>query len=66
MAEFTFRLDNETKDQVNELMRHYGVKTAAEVFEKALAALTIHAYIAETNGELIARKGAHETKIIVR
>ena len=66
MNEYTFRLDNKTDDQVTDLMTHYGVKTQAEIFEKALAALMIHAYVDSTDGELIARKGCHETKIILR
>lgn len=66
MAVLTIELDKNTDQSFNALMCHYGIKSRAELISKGISLLKIAAFIDETNGELIARKGNHETKIIVR
>jgi len=66
MSEITLKLDDKASESIKSLMYHYGVNTEAEVIKKGLSLLEISAYIDNTEGELLARKGAHETKIIVR
>lgn len=44
-------------------MSYYRVKTKADVIKKAVAVLKIAAYVQSTEGELLARKGHHETKL---
>lgn len=66
MTELTLKLDQKASESIIDLMSHYGVVTKAEIISKAIAVLKIASYIDKTQGELFARKGAHETKIIVR
>jgi hypothetical protein len=66
MMELTLKLDKRATDSMSDLMAHYKVGTRAELISKALAVLKIAAYIEKTEGELFARKGTHETKILVR
>lgn len=66
MTELTIELDNNAMISFNDLMIHYRLKTKAEVITKGLLLLKIAAAIDETQGELIARKGSGETRIIVR
>lgn len=65
MAELTLELDPQASESLKELMTHYKVSSQAQVITKALAVLKIAAYVAKTQGELLARKGTHETKIVV-
>lgn len=66
MSVITLKLDDRASESIKNLMCHYGVNTEAEVIKKGLNLLEISAFIDNTEGELFARKGAHETKIIVR
>ena len=66
MIELALELDQKAQQSVKELMKHYGVKNRAEIFSKALAILKIMAYVEKTDGEIFARKGNNETKIVVR
>ncbi len=66
MVELTLQLDHKASASLKELMSHYRVKSKAEIISKALAILQIASHIDKTEGELFARKGNHETKIIVR
>lgn len=63
MTQLTLELDTRTSATINDLMYHYGLRTKAELFTKALSILKLAAFVDSTNGELIARKGADETKI---
>jgi hypothetical protein len=63
MVELTLVLDNRANETIHDLMHHYGLKTKAELFSKALSILKVAAYIEDTQGELIARKGASESKL---
>lgn len=65
MTELTLELDNNADQCIHELKHHYGLKTKAQVISKAIAMLKIAAYVDSTDGELIARKGAHETKLTI-
>ncbi len=65
MTELTLELDSQASESIKELMSYYRVSSKAEVISKALAVLRTAAYIDKTQGELIARKGSHETKIVV-
>jgi len=65
MTELTLELDFKASESIKELMSHYKVSSKAEVISKALAVLKIAAYVDKTQGELLARKGNHETKIVV-
>lgn len=63
MTELTLELDEIANESITDLMNHYKVKTKAELISKAIAVLKIAAYIDSTQGELVARKGLHETKL---
>jgi hypothetical protein len=65
MQELILELDPRAQQSISDLMTHYRVSSPAEIFSKALAVLKIAAQISKTDGELFARKGAHETKIVV-
>ncbi len=66
MSELTLEFDRKAYDSIKELMTHYKVNSKAELISKAIAVLKIAAHVDQTHGELFARKGNHETKIIVR
>lgn len=66
MSELILELDNKAQESIKELMVHYNIKGRAELVTKALAALRIAFIVDKTDGELFARKGSHETKIIIR
>lgn len=66
MHEVTYRLDQVASDSIDELIRHYNVNDSSQVIKKSLALLQIAAYVEKTEGEMIIRKGNHETKLIVR
>lgn len=64
--EIILDLDSKATQSVEELMNHYNLKSKAALFSKAIAVLKLVAHVNKTNGELFARKGSAETKIIVR
>lgn len=66
MTELTLELDQRASESLKDLMSHYRVGSKAEIISKALAVLQIASHVDKTKGELFARKGSHETKIIVR
>ena len=66
MSEITLELDNKANQSIKDLMKHYNVKTKAEIISKAIAVLKTAAYVDKAKGELFARKGTHETKILIR
>jgi hypothetical protein len=66
MTELTLQLDSRASEALQALMAHYGLNSKADLISKALAVLTLTAHIDKTEGELVARKGTHETKIVVR
>ena len=66
MIEITLELDKRASESIKDLMKHYRVSSKAEIISKALAVLQIASHVDKTNGELFARKGGHETRIIVR
>ena len=66
MTELALELDSRATESIKELMHHYNVTSRAEVISKAIAVLKIVSHVEKTHGELFARKGTHETKIIVR
>lgn len=66
MIELTLELDQRASESLTDLMNHYRVGTKAEIISKAIAVLKIASHVDRTQGELFARKGSHETKIIVR
>jgi hypothetical protein len=61
MFELVLGLDKTANDTICGLMEHYGLNSKAELVSKALSILKVAAYIESTNGELIARKGEHES-----
>lgn len=65
MTELTLELDSKTSQSIKELMGHYRIKNKAELISKALAILKVAAYVDSTHGELLARKGQHETRIVI-
>jgi len=65
MTEVTLEFDTTASQSINELMQHYKINNKAALISKAIAVLKTVTYIAQTNGELLARKGNHETKIVV-
>lgn len=66
MSELTLEFDQRASDSLKDLMSYYRVSTKAEIISKAIAILKIACHIDRTEGELFARKGDHETKIIIR
>lgn len=58
-------LDKKAQAFIKELKSHYSVKSTAEIISKSLALLKIASHIEKTGGELLARKGVNETKIVV-
>lgn len=63
MTEITLELDKKANQSIKDLMIHYRVNSKAELISKAIAMLKVAAYIDQTEGELIARKGTQERKI---
>lgn len=66
MQELILELDNKASQEIDELMSYYNRSNRAEVISQALAVLKVVHHVDKTNGELIARRGDHETKIVVR
>lgn len=66
MTELTFQFDHKATQSMKDLMAFYKVKNKADLISKGFAMLKLAAHIERTDGELVARKGANETKIIVR
>ena len=65
MTELILELDRQASQSINDLMKHYRSINAAELISKSLSLLKVAAHLDQTQGELFARKGSHETKIIV-
>lgn len=65
MQELTLEYDQRMSSEMKKLMIHYNVNTKAELIAKAIAVLKTAAHINQSNGELIARKGNLERKIVV-
>lgn len=66
MANLTLNLDKSMEKEIEALKKHYHATSKAEVIRKSLALLKIASQVDETQGELIARKGDKESKIIIR
>lgn len=64
MTELTLNFDKKAADALADLMIQCNVKSRAELISKALRILKIVAHVNQTDGEIIARKGEKETKII--
>ena len=64
--ELTLNFDAKAIQTINSLMMHYKAKNKAELIAKALTVLKVAAQVDTTGGELIARKGKDETKIVVK
>lgn len=65
MTQINLELDKKASESLNELMKHYNAGSRADIISKAIAVLKIAAHVGKTGGELYARKGNHETKIVV-
>ena len=63
MVELTLVLDSRANATINDLMHHYGLRTKAELFSKAISMLKVAAYVEATNGELVARRGDEESRL---
>jgi aspartate ammonia-lyase len=59
------QLNDSIDDTIRNLMSHFGYKTKEQLIKKALNTLKMINYVAKNNGELIARKGLIETKLII-
>lgn len=66
MLEITLELDTNAEDNFKHLMKHWKLKSKAALIQRMAELFTIATYVDQTNGELIARKGSHETKINLR
>ena len=66
MTELTLRYDNNTKEKIDSLMKYWGYKDESELFKRSLNDLLLITAIDSSHGELIARKGKDETKILLR
>jgi hypothetical protein len=56
MSNLTLNLDKKAENNLNELKKHYGSGSKAEVIRKALALLQIAAALEDQKGQLIAKK----------
>ncbi len=65
MQQITYSLDDKTYQSIAELCEYFNATDSAEVIKKSLALLQVAAYVKQTDGEIIIRKGNHETKLIV-
>jgi hypothetical protein len=66
MTEITLRYDHDTESKIKSLMKYWGYKDEAELFVQTLTHFLLMTAVDSTDGELIARKGTHETKILLR
>ena len=66
MQDINLRIDKKSSESISALMKHYNVTTEAALISKAVAVLKTAAFIELENGELFARRGDKETKIIIR
>lgn len=66
MTDITLQFDHQAQESMKELMTFYKVNNKADLIAKGMSLLKIAAHIQKTDGELFARKGNSETKIIVR
>ncbi len=66
MSVLTLELDQRALQTLKGLMTHYQVRTKAEIIIKALTVLQLASHVEKTDGQLFARKGDHETRIIVK
>lgn len=65
MQEITLEYDQKMSSEIKKLMAHYRVNTRAELIAKAIAVLKTAAHIDQSDGELIARKGNFERRIVI-
>lgn len=66
MGNLTLNLDKTAEKTIERLKNHYQAGSKAEVIRKALTLLDITREIEETKGQLLARQGDKETRIIIR
>lgn len=66
MSQVLLKYDSNTENMIEHLKKYWGLKDEAEVFEKSLIQLSIATAVDSSDGELIARKGENETKILLR
>lgn len=66
MTEIVLELDQRANKSIHELMKHFKINSKAELISKAIGFLKVVAHIDKTEGELFARKGHSETRILVR
>jgi hypothetical protein len=66
MLVLSLELDSVAKQSIDDLMNHYKVSSRAAVIKKALAILKVAAHVEKTDGHLVAKKGPHETHIVLR
>lgn len=66
MTELTLRYDDNTDNKIKSLMKYWGYKDESELFTQSLTHFLLMTAVDSTDGELIARKGTHETKLILR
>jgi len=62
-TELVLELDSRANATIHDLMIHYGLRTKAELFSKAISILKVAAYVESTNGELVARRGNEESRL---
>lgn len=66
MPEITLEFDKKAQKSLDNLMSHYRTNSRGAIISKALGILNFAACIDKAGGELFARKGDRETKIIVK
>jgi hypothetical protein len=65
MAELTIRYDDYTDNEIQKLKNYWNLKDEAEVISKSIAMLRLITAVDSTDGDLVARKGAEETRILL-
>ena len=66
MAVTSFNIDEKMDKTLEDLKRHYGASSKAEVLRKAIALLNIAKNAEQPDGSVVIRKKDEDLKVIVR
>lgn len=66
MSDLNLNLSKTAVNSIAELKHYFGTESDAEIIRKALTLLKIAKKIDETHGQLIAKKGDKESRIVIR
>lgn len=66
MNKLILTIDEEARDNIKALKKHYGMRTEGALIEKALGLLKTAARVENSKGKLVAKVGDKEMTIIVK